>query len=393
MGPLEGVRIIEMAGLGAVPFAGMLLSDMGAEVIRIDRLAQPQPGSDGYESQWRSADPHAYVMNRGRRSVAVDLRIDAGKELVLDLAARADVLIEGFRPGVMERLGLGPDVCGQRNLRLVYARLTGWGQQGPLAQTAGHDLTYLAVTGLLRTLARPGERPVTPTGLLADLAGGGLMAAFGVVCALHEVNRSGQGQVVDAAMVDGVASLTAMLHSLMAQGRWRDEPGVNFADGGAPFYDVYEAADGGYVVLAALETKFYDEFLERAGLDAGQIPSRDDTEQWPALRKILADVFRKRTRAEWQAVFDDTDACVAPVLSLTEALQHRHLSARETFTTRWGLAQPAPCPRFSRSQPELNRPPAIPGADSRSVLIDWAIDPSVVDHLQQLGVVSPQNEC
>ena len=375
-GPLAGLRVLELAGLGPVPFAAMMLADMGAEVVRIDRLDRA-----GATRGTR------YLMNRGRRSACVDLKHPDGAATVLRMAGRADGLIEGLRPGTMERLGLGPQDCLARNPRLVYGRMTGWGQDGPLAHTAGHDLTYLAVSGALSNFARAGEAPVTPPNGIVDLGGGGLMLAFGVVCAALEAQRSGQGQVIDAAMVDGVAVLTTMLHSLIAQGRWRDEPGTNFADGGSHYYNVYRAADGKHVAVAAIEPPFYRALLEGLGLDPAELPAQDDRARWPDMKALLASIFGARSRDEWAAHFAGTDACVAPVLSLTEAVGHPHNTARGTFATSGGIPQPAPTPRLSRTPGRITMQPREPGQDTDEVLIRWGFSEEEVRRLRSAGAV------
>ncbi len=367
MGPLQGVRVLEMAGLGAAPFGVMLLADMGADVVRIDRPATTRKAADEQEQRARNADRSRYCTDRGRRSVLVDVKTETGT--VLDLIARADVLVEGYRPGVMERLGFGPDVALERNPRLVYARMTGWGQDGPLAQQAGHDINYIALAGALDGFRRAGERPVPPINLVADMGGGGLLLAFGVVSALYETARSGRGQVVDAAMIDGVALQMSTVLAMTAQGRWRDEPGTNFADTGAPFYEVYETADGGHVAVGAIETPFYEELLARAGIDG--MPPRGDPQRWPQGKTVLANVFRSRTRDEWAQMFAGSDACVTPVLTLTEAPAHPHLAARGTYVERDGVVQPAPAPRFSRTAAVLPDPPPVAPTDAADVLRDW----------------------
>jgi alpha-methylacyl-CoA racemase len=374
-GPLSGIRVIEVAGLGAAPYTAMLLSDLGADVIRIDR-----PGA-------AAAQPGKYALSRGRRSVIIDMKQPDGIGAFLALVQRADVLLEGFRPGVTERLGYGPDVCLARNPRLVYARMTGWGQQGPMSQMAGHDLNYLALTGALTLLQRPGARPVTPPGLIADFGGGGLMMAFGIVCALLEARRSGAGQVIDAAMIDGVASLTTLIYSMTAQGRWVDEPGANFCDGGSPYYDSYETSDGRYVVVAAIESQFYAVLLDKLGLSPAAIPDRDDPANWPTLKAMFSDIFITRSRDEWAALFDGTDGCVTPVLSITEARDHPHNAARGVVTEAFGVAQPAPAPRFSRTPGAIAGPPPVPGAQSAEVLLAWGFSQQEVDHLMVGGAV------
>jgi alpha-methylacyl-CoA racemase len=338
-GPLRGVRIVELAGMGPGPFAAMMLAELGAEVVRVDRPAQ---SSDGVLSQRYD------LLRRSRRSVEIDLRSPEGVAQVLDLVEGADVLLEGYRPGVAERLGLGPEDCWERNPRLVYGRMTGWGQTGPLAHTAGHDITYLAVSGALHPIGRAGEGPAIPVNLLGDFAGGSLYLVAGVLAALWEARESGQGQVVDAAIVDGAASLTTLLHGMLAAGQWSTERGTNMLDGGRPWYDAYATSDGEWMAVGAIEPKFYAEFCQLLPLDSNE-EERADPTRWAELRRRIAATFARRTRQEWIAVFEDSDACVAPVLSLTEAADHPHLRARGTFTTVNGVRQPAPAPRFSRT--------------------------------------------
>ena len=375
-GPLSGARVVEFAGLGPGPFAAMLLADLGAEVIRIDR-----PGDGG------GSDPRAYILHRGRRSVALDLKQPEARSIALALVERADALIEGFRPGVMERLGLGPETCLERNPRLVFGRITGWGQEGPLAMTAGHDIDYIALSGALACCARAGERPVPPVNFLGDFGGGGAFLALGIMAAMWEATRSGRGQVVDAAMVDGSAVITTMLYGLMAQGRWRDEAGSNFADTGSNSYEVYECADGRHVAVGALEGPFYAELLVGLGLVAGELPDRRDPGNWPALKATFAAVFRTRIRDEWAAVFTGTDACVAPVLSLTEAPEHSHNRARGTFVTQDGIVQPAPAPRFSRTAAALSRPPPRPGEHTDELLAELGCSAGDVAFWRAAGVL------
>jgi alpha-methylacyl-CoA racemase len=376
-GPLAGVKVVEIAGLGPTPYAGMLLSDMGADVIRVDR---PGPRATGGSQ---------YALARGRRSIVIDLKQPDGADTVLALAERAEVLIEGYRPGVAERLGIGPDACLARNPRLVYGRMTGWGNQGPLSQTAGHDLNYLGLTGALTLLQRgPHGQPATPPGLLADFAGGGLMLAFGVACAVFEASRSGQGQVIDAAMVDGVASLTTLIYAMAAEGRWTmDAPGSNFCDGGSHYYNSYETADGRYLAVAASEPQFYAILLEKLGLDGAELPDRDDPANWPGLTRTFAEVFGSRTREEWLAVFDGTDACVTPVLSFGEAIAHPHNVARGTFVEQYGVVQPAPAPRLSRTPASIAGPPPVNGEHSQTILTDWGFDAAQVAALLDSGTV------
>ncbi len=374
-GPLEGARIIEISGLGPGPFAAMLLADLGADVIRVDRLG---PGPSGAEQ---------YAMNRGRRSIAVDLKQPQGREIVLQLADRADALIEGYRPGVMERLGLGPADCHSRSPHLVYGRMTGWGQEGPLANTAGHDINYIALSGALSCVARPGERPIAPVNFLGDMGGGGAFLALGIAAAMWEAGRSGRGQVVDAAMVDGSAVITTMLHGMMAQGRWRDEAGTNFADGGSNYYDTYACADGQHIAVGALEGPFYNQLLAGLGLSQDNLPSRSDAANWPLLKERFAAVFATKTRDQWADVFGDTDACVAPVLSLTEAPNHPHNQYRDVFVEHAGIVQPSPAPRFDRTPTQLGLPPPRPGQHSREVLFELGYDEGEVEALLADGTV------
>jgi alpha-methylacyl-CoA racemase len=384
-GPLDGVRVLEMAGLGATPFGVMLLADLGADVVRIDRPVKAAAST--YEQARAAADPRKSVLDRGRRSVVVDLKQPDGIDLVLRLVESADVLVEGYRPGVMERLGLGPEPCMTRNPRLVYGRLTGWGQDGPLAQRAGHDITYIALAGALRNIARQGQPPLPPLSLVGDMGGGGMLLALGVVSALFESRSSGRGQVVDAAMVDGASTLLAMYFGLLAQGRWRDEAGVNFGDTGAPYYDVYETADGGYLAVGPLEGQFYEEMLQRMDIDPTTLPSRDDESQWPLLREFLAARFAERTRDEWEKVFDGSDACVAPALSFTEAPRHPHLVARSTYVERDGLVQPSPSPRFSRTASELPPPAPQRGEHAEAALRDWGVASEEMDRWRESGAL------
>jgi alpha-methylacyl-CoA racemase len=377
-GPLRGVRVVELAGIGPAPFAAMLLADLGADVIRIDRPGgRPTPAPPDYE-----------LLARGRPSVAIDLKRPDGVRVVRDLVGSADVLVEGFRPGVAERLGLGPDDCHAVNPRLIYGRMTGWGQDGPLAQTAGHDIDYVALSGVLHGIGRAGGPPQIPMNLLGDFGGGGLYLVVGVLAALVEARTSGRGQVVDAAIVDGSAHLATMIAGLLAAGVWRDERGVNLLDSGAPFYDVYETADGGHVALGALEPQFWQAFLGRlagAGVDVDEFPDRNDPSGWPELRKRLAETFATRTRDEWALVFHGSDACVTPVLSMGEAATHPHLAARGTYVDHAGVTQPAPAPRFSRTPAALSTPPSRPGADSAEALRRWGVDD--VEALVEAGVV------
>ncbi len=380
MGPLAGFRIIEMAGIGPAPFAAMLLADMGAEVIRVDRREATDLGLPGRETRFE-------VLHRGRRSLALDVKSEAGRAIVLRLAAKADALIEGFRPGVMERLGLGPDALAKVNPKLVFGRMTGFGQDGPLAQRAGHDINYIALAGVLHGIGRQGQAPVPPLNLVGDFGGGGMFLAFGVVCALLEAQKSGMGQVVDAAMVDGAAYLMALMYGMHAQGVWRDERGVNLLDTGAPWYDTYETKDGKWLAVGAIEQRFYAEFVKGLGLAAADLPAQHDRSGWPELRRRFAEAIRQRTRDEWERVFAGSDACVAPVLSLGEASHHPHNAARATFTDYDGVVQPAPAPRFSRTAAAIGAPPRARGADCEAILRDWGFETAEIDTLQSAGVI------
>ncbi|MDQ8706270.1 CaiB/BaiF CoA-transferase family protein [Streptomyces sp. LHD-70] len=361
-GPLSGVRVVELAGIGPGPFAAMLLADLGADVVRVDR-----PGGAGL-----AINPEYDITNRNKRSVLVDLKSPEGPAQVLDLVERADILIEGYRPGVAERLGVGPEECRARNPRLVYGRMTGWGQEGPLAQRAGHDIGYIAITGTLGLIGRPDEAPAIPANLVGDYAGGSLYLVVGVLAALQHARAGGEGQVVDAAIVDGAAHLAAMIHGMLAAGGWQDRRGANLLDGGCPFYGNYETADGGYMAVGALEQQFYDEFVRLLGI-ADQAPARKDIGAWGELKDLIAAAFKTRTREEWTAVFEGSDACVAPVLSLREAPAHPHLAARATFVEHSGITQPAPAPRFSATPGGVHRGPAQPGADTAEVARDWDV--------------------
>ncbi|HEY1642588.1 MAG TPA: CaiB/BaiF CoA-transferase family protein [Streptosporangiaceae bacterium] len=377
MGPLEGVRVVEIASLAPAPFGCMILADLGADVLRVDRAERSGP----------QARPPADPLVRGRRSVGLNLKDPAGIDLLLRLAGDADVLVEGFRPGVAERLGFGPEVCQRRNPRLIFARMTGWGQDGPLAATAGHDIDYIAISGALAPIGRAGERPVPPLNLVGDFGGGGMLLAVGILAALVERERSGQGQVVDAAMVDGSALLTSFLYGMRASGAWQDERGTNLLDGGAPFYDTYETAGGGYVAVGALEPQFYAALLDGLGLAGADLPAQLDRSGWPELRRQFAAVFATRSRDEWAQVFAGTDACVAPVLSMDEAPVHPQAQARSAFTDVGGIVQPAPAPRFGRSPAGPPAPPPQPGADTDAVLAGLGLSAEQAAGLRARGVV------
>jgi alpha-methylacyl-CoA racemase len=376
-GPLAGIRVIEMVGLGPCPFAAMMLADMGAEVIRIDRRAVA-----GAPNPFPMLNTRFDVMARGRRSVALNLKQPAAREVVLKLAEQADILIEGFRPGVMERLGLGPDACMARNAKLVYGRVTGWGQHGPLAQAAGHDLNYIALTGMLAAMGRPGEAPAPPLNLVGDFGGGGMMLAFGVLCAALEAKSSGKGQVVDAAMTDGAALLGAMVYGFKAHGSWGPERGANLLDGGAPFYDSYACLDGKFITVGAIEPQFYALMLQLAGIDDPQFEAQMDRARWPELKAKLATLFASRNQEQWCALLEGSDVCFAPVLDMDQAPHHPHNVARATFVDIDGVTQPAPAPRFSRSAPGVAHGPSAAGADTDAVLRDWGWSASDIESLR-----------
>ena len=377
MGPLNGIRILEIAGIGPGPFAAMMLSDMGAEVLRVDRAQSVREGdNDGVGGD---------LLNRGRRSIGLDLKHPEGRDALLRLVEGADALVEGFRPGVMERLGVGPEICQERNPRLVYGRMTGWGQEGPMAHAAGHDINYIALAGALHCIGREGQKPTPPLNLVGDFGGGGMLMAFGVVCALLERERSGQGQVVDAAMVDGTAALMTMIFNMQGLGVWQEERGSNILDTGAHFYDTFETADGKYVSIGSIEPQFYAELLEKTGLAGQDLPRQMDREQWPALKAKLEEVFRTRSRDAWCEIMEGSDVCFAPVLSLAEAPDHPHMRARNTFVEVAGVRQPAPAPRFDRTPPEISRPPAHPGQHTDEALADWGFGAEEIQKLREAG--------
>ncbi len=380
MGPLSGYRIVEMAGIGPAPMCAMLLADLGATVLRIDRQ---QPSGLGLPGEARFN-----LLNRSRHAIAVDLKHPEGIALVLRLAGAADALIEGFRPGVMERLGLGPDTCLARNPKLVYGRMTGWGQEGPLAQAAGHDLNYIALAGVLHSIGRAGQPPTPPLNLVGDFGGGALYLALGIVCALLEAQRSGKGQVVDAAMVDGAASLMAIFYGLHAAGSFTSRRGENVLDSGAFFYDVYECADGKYVSLAAIEDKFLEEFLRRMEIDPKEMPPKLDRQRWPEAKAMLAARFKARSRDEWCRLLEGSDACFAPVLSLAEAPTHPHTRARRTFVEVDGIVQPAAAPRFSRTPAGRPTPPEPPGERGIASLAEWGLATDEIASLKRCGALA-----
>ena len=379
-GPLQGIRIIEMAGMGPGPFCGMLLADMGADIVRVERLKASDRGID--------FPPRFDLLNRNKRSVAIDLKSVEGTATLLRLISGADALIEGFRPGVMERLGVGPEVCQSINQKLIYGRITGWGQDGPLAQAAGHDLNYIALSGALHSIGPAQGKPSVPLNLIGDFGGGALYLAMGMLAAIIEAGKSGKGQVVDTAMVDGVASLMTMQYGLMQMGMWKHPRGGNLLDGGAPFYNVYETSDGRYVSVGAIERRFYDELLQRMGLQDEALPGQNDERGWQQLRERLAEVFATRTRDEWSAVFEGSDACFAPVLDPMEAVNHPHSVARGVYTEVDGVTQPQPVPRFSRTASALSNPPPASGSDTAQVLVDWGFDACELASLQASGAVA-----
>ncbi|MGI9604931.1 MAG: CaiB/BaiF CoA transferase family protein [Acidimicrobiales bacterium] len=379
-GPLAGVRVIELAGIGPGPFCAMMLADMGADVIRVDRAGAVRGGDP--------AAPPADVLNRGRRSIGIDLKTDEGLAVARRLIDGADVLIEGFRPGVTERLGLGPDGCLDRNPKLVYGRMTGWGQDGPWAGRAGHDINYIALSGTLSMVGRAGERPVPPMNLVGDFGGGGMLLAFGVLAGVIEARTSGAGQVVDAAMVDGSAVLATMMYAMRAMGVWDGGRGGNMLDTGAHFYEVYETSDQKFIALGGIEVQFYDEMLERLGIAPESIAEQHDRNRWPESKAVIAARVAERTRDEWEVVFDGSDACFAPVLEAGEAPKHPHNAARSTFITVAGVEQPAPAPRFSRTPSSTPAPPAHAGQNTDEVLLAAGFTSDEIDGLHEVGAVA-----
>ena len=378
MGPLSGIKVLEFEAIGPGPFAGMLLADMGADVLVVDRPATPDLGLK--RERWMD------VMMRGKRSVTLDLKSPSAAEVALSLVAKSDALIEGFRPGVMERLGLGPDVVMARNARIVYGRMTGWGQDGPLAPRAGHDINYIALAGVLNAFGRKGEAPVPPLNLIGDFGGGGMLLGFGVACALVEARASGKGQVVDAAMTEGASLLAAMFSGFLHAKRWREERGVNILDTGAPWYDVYETRDGKFVSIGAIEAKFYEDLLRRLGLEDENLPAQNERKGWPQLRERFTAMFKTKTRDEWCTVFEGSDACFAPVLSFSEARQHPHNAARGNFVTVAGVEQPAPAPRFSRTPASVRGAPPERGEGGREALLDWQFSAAEIEKFKAQGM-------
>lgn len=379
MGPLAGIKIVEMGGIGPGPMCALLLADMGAEIIRIDRMQEAGLGIN--------TDPKFSLLLRGRRSVAVDSKTKEGQELILSLLDQADGLIEGFRPGVMERLGLGPDIVAARNPKLIYGRMTGWGQDGPMASAAGHDLNYIALSGALHAIGRKGEAPTPPLNLVGDFGGGALYLAMGMLAAMLEAKKSGEGQVVDVSMVEGAASLMTTFFGLAAAGIWTEERGTNILDSGAHFYDVYETSDGKYVSIGSIEAKFYAELLQLTGLENEDLPHQMDVASWPKLRVRFAEVFITKTRDEWCDIMEGTDVCFAPVLSIKEAPEHAHNKARGSFVEVDGVVQPAPAPKFSRTQSEIQGPPCSPGEHTEEALKDWGISDEKISNLIKATVI------
>lgn len=375
MGPLQGIKIVEIASIGPGPFCAMMLSDLGAEVIRVDRKSAAGSGTK------------FDILSRGRRSLAVDLKNSHGVETVLKLVEQADALIEGFRPGVAERLGFGPDVCLERNARLVYGRMTGWGQDGPLAHAAGHDINYISLTGALHAIGRAGEPPVPPLNLVGDFGGGGMMLALGVTSALLEAQKSGKGQVVDAAMTDGSAALMAIIYGLKGMGIWTSDKGTNLLDGGAHFYDTYECADGKWISIGSIEPQFYALLLEKCEITDEQFQNQMDRDGWPELKEKIATVLKSKSRDEWCEIMEGTDICFAPVLDLDEAPQHPHNKARGTFIEIDGVTQPAPAPRFSRTKNATPGPPPIAGEHTEDILTDWGFSADDVSSLKESGAI------
>jgi alpha-methylacyl-CoA racemase len=371
MGPLSGVKILEMGGIGPGPFCGMMLSDMGAEVIRIERI-----------DQVKIMEPRYDVLLRNRKSIALNLRKPEGVNAVLKIVGQVDALFEGFRPGVMEKLGLGPDVCLDRSAKLVYGRMTGWGQDGPLANAAGHDINYISLSGALHAIGRAGKRPVPPLNLVGDFGGGGMLLAFGMVCALFESRASGKGQVVDAAMVDGSAALMAMMYGMRAAGLWADDRETNLIDGGAHFYDTYETSDGKYISIGSIEPQFYALLLQLAEIEDAEFENQLDQRKWPELKEKLKEAFKQKTRDEWCGIMEGSDVCFAPVLSMEEVARHPHNQYRKTFIDIDGVVQPGLAPRFSRTHTELQGSSPEPGAHTEAVLADFGFSADEVQALK-----------
>jgi alpha-methylacyl-CoA racemase len=383
MGPLEGIRIVEMAGIGPGPFCAMLLSDMGAEVIRVDRAMMV-----GQDTDRDGNDARFNLLSRGRRNIAVDLKNPAAVDAVLRLIDRADALLEGFRPGVMERLGLGPELCLARNPKLVYGRMTGWGQDGPIARTAGHDINYIALSGVLHSIGEAGGPPVPPLNLVGDFGGGALYLAMGVLAGIISARSNGKGQIIDCSMVEGSASLMMMMYGALASGAWTEERGHNRTDGGAHYYRVYETKDGEYVSVGAIEPQFYALLLKHTGLEGETLPEQTDRAHWPEMQARLARIFKEKTRSEWTEIMQQTDICFAPVLRMSEALSHPHNVHRESFVEIDGIAQPAPAPRFLGTPTRVQRPPARVGEHTEAILRDWGFSADEIADLHRSGAVA-----
>ena len=383
MGPLEGIRIVELAGIGPGPFCAMLLSDMGAEVIRVDRAAIV-----GQDTDRDGNDARYNLLSRGRRNIAVDLKNAAGVDATLRLIDGADALLEGFRPGVMERLGLGPDLCLARNPKLVYGRMTGWGQDGPIAHIAGHDINYIALSGVLHTIGEAGGPPVPPLNLVGDFGGGALYLAMGVLAGIISARSTGRGQVIDCSMVEGSASLMMMMYGALASGAWKEERGANRTDGGAHYYHVYETRDGEHVAIGAIEPQFYALLLKHTGLEGEDLPPQTDRAEWPGMQERLQRIFKTKTRAEWVEIMQETDICFAPVLRMSEALKHPHNVHRESFVEIEGIPQPGPAPRFLGTPTRVQRPPARVGEHTHQILRDWGFSSAEIAELHRAGAVA-----
>jgi alpha-methylacyl-CoA racemase len=382
MGPLEGVKIVELAGIGPAPFCAMLLADMGAEVVRIDRAANV-----GADTDRDGNDARFNLLLRGRRNIAVDLKNKAGQDAVLCLVDQADALIEGFRPGVMERLGLGPDICLARNKRLVYGRMTGWGQDGPIAHIAGHDINYIALSGALAAIGSTGGPPVPPLNLIGDFGGGALYLAMGVLAGILSARATGKGQVIDCSMVEGAASLMMMMYGALASGAWVEKRGHNRTDGGSHFYHVYETKDGGFISVGSIEPQFYQLLLTHTGLEGADLPAQSDRAQWPAMQERFAKIFKQKTRAEWIAIMQQTDICFAPVLTMSEAIEHEHNRQRGSFVDVDGVAQPGPAPKFLGTPTKVRSGPAYCGENTDEVLHDWGFSAAEIAALHASGAV------
>lgn len=377
MGPLRGMKVVEIGSIGPGPFCAQMLSDMGADIIRVDRKGT---GTDLLEPKYN-------ILHRGRRSVMIDLKKPEGVETVLTLVEKADALIEGFRPGVTERLGIGPVICQKRNPRLVYGRMTGWGQNGPLAEAAGHDINYISLSGVLHAIGNREGNPVPPLNLIGDFGGGGMVLAFGIMCGIYEAQKSGKGQIVDASMVEGSAALMGMFYGFRAAGLWSDKRGTNLLDGGAHFYGTYETKDGKWISIGSIEPQFYKLLLERAEIDDPDFDHQMDMVKWPELKEKLAAIFKTKTRQEWCNIMEGSDVCFAPVLSMSEAVEHPHNVERGSFITIDNIVQPSPVPRFSRTKPQVQGPPPRPGEHSESALKDWGFDSDEIETLKKTGVI------